>query len=298
MKRAGAVALGVVGFACAGIIAVSALAADRLVHPSRKSIERTPAAVGLAFEDVSFVAADGVALEGWWLPAGEPRATALLLHGYGQNRAELLDHAPYLHEAGFDALMFDWRAHGRSGGAFCSLGFHERLDLVAALTYAEARTGRPIVGLGYSMGAAVGILGGADDRRLVALVADSSFATVEGSLDTAFPILSQPKLPAFPFASIALRIAELQTGLRSTDIRPVDVVGRWTPRPILFVSGSRDNLVPPSESDALAAAAPFGDVLRLAEAGHPSSDIEAYVIDPDGYRAAVLSFFDAALAAP
>ena len=299
MKRAG-VALGVVvATVCLLVIAISALAADRLVHPGRKPIERTPADVGLEFETVSFVAADGVRLEGWWIPAEQPSATVLLLHGYQQNRAELLDHAPYLHEAGFDALLFDWRAHGRSGGTFCSLGFHERLDLAAALTFTETRTGRPSVGLGYSMGAAIGILGGAEDPRLTALVADSSFATVEGSLDTAFPILSQPKLPAFPFAPIALRIAELQAGLRSSDVRPVDVVGRWAPRPILFISGARDNLVPPSESDRLVAAAgATGQLFRLAQAGHPSSGTETYVIDPDGYRAAVLSFFDAALAAP
>jgi uncharacterized protein len=292
------VLLGLLAALAVVVIAIGGVAAARLVHPERQVVDRSPGELGLAFEDISFAAADGIRLSGWWVPAGDARATVVLLHGFLKSRIEVLDHARYLHEARFDVLLFDWRAHGRSEGSFCSLGFHERQDLTAAIDYAVVRTGRRVMALGYSMGAATGILGGADEPRLLALVADSSFATVEGSLNTAFEVVSEPKLPAFPFASIALGIASLRTGLDPADIRPVEAIARWAPRQVLLISGGRDRVVPSAESDRLVdAAGPVARLVRFPEAGHPSSGEEAFVSEPDAYRAEVLAFFEQALEA-
>jgi hypothetical protein len=40
-----------------------------LVNPLRSPILHTPAEENLAFEDVGFPSADGVPLEGWFIPA-------------------------------------------------------------------------------------------------------------------------------------------------------------------------------------------------------------------------------------
>ena len=44
-----------------------------LAHPQRTPIQRTPDSVGLAFEEVTFPASDGVELKGWFLPADSNR---------------------------------------------------------------------------------------------------------------------------------------------------------------------------------------------------------------------------------
>ena len=224
--------------------------------PCAGAIDQTPAEFGLAYEDVRFRADDGVALDGWWIPAEPDEGTILLLHGYAKTRLEVLPHAEYLHEAGYNVLLFDWRAHGRSEGAFTSLGYHERRDLRGAVDEALRRSDAPLGALGYSMGAATAILGGADDLRIAAVVVDSPFATIEASLDTAFPILSNPKLPAFPFAPVALEIAGGADGtphLRHTAHRCNRAVGHQGRSSSLSARGISS--VPPSESDRLVAAA-------------------------------------------
>jgi uncharacterized protein len=46
----------------------------------------TPDRLGLAYRDVAIVAADGVRLHGWFLPARAPRQGSILfLHGNAQN---------------------------------------------------------------------------------------------------------------------------------------------------------------------------------------------------------------------
>lgn len=282
-------------------VATGALVADQVLHPTRERMVTTPADLRppLPYEQVRLTASDGVRLAGWWIPAERPRATLLLLHGSPHSRLELLPHAPYLHADGYDLLLFDWRAHGESEGEFTSLGFYETRDLAGALDYASGRGHGDVGALAYSMGAATAIREAAGDPRLRALVADSSLATVEGAIETALPIMTRDRfpifrqgLPAFPFGPLAVHIAEFRTGLRVTDLRVLDQVQAFAPRPLLLIYGTADEFVPPAETLRLfTAAREPKELLGVAGAGHPSSGKEAFVVDPDTYKQRVLAFF-------
>src|SRR5688572_28681552 len=50
-----------------------------------KEITFLPSHVRLAYEDVSFLAADGTELSGWYLPGKPGAATLLFCHGNGGN---------------------------------------------------------------------------------------------------------------------------------------------------------------------------------------------------------------------
>src|SRR5205823_689619 len=94
---------------------VSYEAADRLVHPPRDLETRTPASVGLSFERTTLLTEDRLRLAAWWMPAVAPDApTVVFLHGYGASKAQSLAVAPFLHQAGYQVLAFDFRAHGES----------------------------------------------------------------------------------------------------------------------------------------------------------------------------------------
>src|SRR4051794_2906098 len=67
--------------------------------PRRRRRMRHPEA--LPCEDVSFESLDGLQLDGWYIPAPNARAVALLCHGYLGNREGLVDHARFLHAAGY-----------------------------------------------------------------------------------------------------------------------------------------------------------------------------------------------------
>ena len=116
---------------------------------------KTPADYGLVYEDVSLKTADGLTLQGWYLP-GENGAAIILMHGLGGNRISLLGVAESLVEAGYSALIFDLRAHGESEGEFVPYGGPEAEDVKTAVSYLQTRPEvdpERIGSLGWSLGA-------------------------------------------------------------------------------------------------------------------------------------------------
>lgn len=87
-----------------------------LYHPAAP-INRTPAALGLAFENVEFGSDDaGIPqLKGWWI-AGPPggQYTALFFHGANGNLGDAVDALGDLHSVGLSVLGFDYRGYGQS----------------------------------------------------------------------------------------------------------------------------------------------------------------------------------------
>jgi alpha-beta hydrolase superfamily lysophospholipase len=298
MRRIVALILALLAAAAGAVFGLAWIAADSILRPARHAITRSPSDFGLVFEEVSFAAPDGTELRGWWIPAERPRAAVVLLHGFGSDRTELLDHAPYLHEAGFDLLLFDLRACGESGGELSTLGWREQDDLRAAVDLVEARTdGRPTFAMGHSLGSATAILEGAADLRLRAFVVEAPFTSIDDIVDRSFPHFSHPSLPSFPFAPVAVVIAEARLGRDSSTIRPLDAIGRLAPRPLLIVTGAHDEVVPPPDAQRLYAAAGVGAEWWLIQgAGHSGSVDEPFVAAPAEYRRRVLRLFEAALA--
>src|SRR5262245_36460922 len=99
-----------------------------------RSVERTPEAVGLAFQDVAPLTADGPHLHGWWIAAkgpGPSLGSILYCHGNAYNVGTRVEKARLLVEAGFDVLVFDYRGYGRSEGSPSEEG-----------TYLDARAAR------------------------------------------------------------------------------------------------------------------------------------------------------------
>ncbi len=299
MRRIVALLLALLVAAAGAVFSLAWIAADSILRPTRHAITRSPAEFGLAFENLAFRSSGGAELRGWWIPAERPRAAVVLLHGFGSDRTELLDHASYLHEAGFDMLLFDLRACGESGGELSTLGWLEQDDLRAAVDLVEARSdGRPTFAMGHSLGSATAILEAATDPRLRALVLEAPFTSIDDIVDRSFPHFSRPSLPAFPFAPLAVVIAEARIGRDSSSIRPIDAIGRLAPRPLLIVTGSHDEVIPPPDAQRLYAAAGLGAEWWLIQgAGHSGSVDQPFVVAPDEYRLRVLRLFEAALAA-
>jgi alpha-beta hydrolase superfamily lysophospholipase len=107
---------------------------------------------------LDFKSLDGVNLNGKWLPSKTPsKETIVLGHGYSADWRKTLELAAKLRESGFNCLMFDFRAHGKSGGDRTSIGFFEGLDVVSACQTARKefpdQTDR-LFYYGHSMGAA------------------------------------------------------------------------------------------------------------------------------------------------
>ncbi|MBI4521740.1 MAG: hypothetical protein HY701_12940, partial [Gemmatimonadetes bacterium] len=89
----------------------------------------------LQVEPVAFNSrADGIRLAGWAIPSPGDHAV-VLIHGIDSDAwaGAALDLARTYHDAGFEVLLFDLRAHGRSEGERVTLGRLERGDVAAAV---------------------------------------------------------------------------------------------------------------------------------------------------------------------
>ncbi len=251
--------------------ALSIYIATQLVYVPQKPLYATPASLGLQFKYVTFPSrVDHVQLKGWYIPGVLPNGhltsqrTIIMVHGKGANRADksagLLNLSSDLARHGFAILAFDMRGTGESLPAPLSLGYFEQRDVLGAVDFLRSgpipypALGRThiIGGWGVSMGAATLLMATAQEQAIRAVVSDSAYADI-------IPILERevPKGGHLPplFTPGTLFAANILYGIDYYAVRPEDVVANIAPRPILFIHGTSDTYVPPSNMDTLAAAA-------------------------------------------
>ena len=197
----------------------------------------TPADRGLAHEDVTFTASDGVTLSGWYVPSTN-RSAVVLLHGASSTRSSVLDQAVVLARHGYGVLLYDARGMGRSGGRAMDFGWYGDRDLAAAVDYVQTRADvdpQRIAAVGESMGGEEAIGAMPADERIRAVVAEgatnrvsadfewlSGQYGVRGWMQEGVMWLTQQLTDAFTAASppIALR----------------DAVAAAAPRPVLLIA--------------------------------------------------------------
>ena len=128
------------------------------IYFPEKDVQADPSELGLDYEDVTFVASDGVELHGWFVP-GRSSLTLLWFHGNAGNISHRLNNLRLLHnELEVNVFIFDYRGYGRSQGEPSEQGTY--LDAEAALDYLGSRKDvslEHLVYFGRSLGAAVAV---------------------------------------------------------------------------------------------------------------------------------------------
>ena len=164
-----------------------------MLNARRAPLDRTPADVGLEFEDAAFPAADGIGLKGWFIPSGaEGRGPAVVfVHGWMWNRlgnvahqvkgledadVDFLPAAKALHDAGYHVLLFDVRWHGESERSSKPLSYGpvEARDYIGAVRYLRSRPdvdGERIGAIGTSMGGNIVLYGTPEAQPIKAILA-------------------------------------------------------------------------------------------------------------------------------
>lgn len=280
------------GLLVASGVAVGNYVVDQLTQPQPEDpladFTFTPWELGIPSEDVRFPARGGAhAVTGWWLPQPTPSPVIIACSGYRGKKADLLGISSRLWHAGNTVLLMDFYGHGADRGVPVTLAFREVLDFLGAVDYvAQRETSQPLGAIGYSMGAAVVIMGAARDQRVAAVVADSPFATQRDVVAAQFR--RRMPLPPDLFLGIADMILARRAGHRFSAVEPLQEVGDIAPRPVLIIHSTGDDVIPYQESERLYAAAGEPKELWIVpDVPHCG----AYFLDRQVYCQRVTDFF-------
>lgn len=215
-----------------------------------RALTATPAYIGLPFQDVRLVAADGVALHGWYLPNGAQARVVLFCHGNAGNISHRLEWLRILHALGYGILIFDYRGYGRSEGAPGERGTY--LDARAAWEHLTRSLGVPgsrIVLFGESLGGAIASHL-AREVRPAGLILASSFSSVPDLASELYPFMPVRLLSRFDYAT-AEHVAQVDAPLlvihsRDDEIVPFSHAGKILararePKQLLEIFGDHNN---------------------------------------------------------
>jgi pimeloyl-ACP methyl ester carboxylesterase len=129
-------------------------------------------------ESLTFTVSGEGPRDGWFFPGLKTAPTIVLCPAYESSRGELLTLASALQDQQYNVLVFDFSAHGSSGGR-STLGLQEVGELRAAMN-AVANRGDVDVnrfGLwGVNMGAYVALAEATSDSRVRAVAAESPYS--------------------------------------------------------------------------------------------------------------------------
>jgi fermentation-respiration switch protein FrsA (DUF1100 family) len=270
-----------------------------LLQPERRTKEwyrgktdlLEPRDAGLPQENVEISGQDGVILKGWLVAqkaARKSRGTIFYLHGVGDCKTDGVAHARLFFKHGYNVLLYDSRAHGESGGVFCTYGYHEKHDISAAISFLQRKKALKVgqIGIfGTSMGAAVAIQAAAIDKRIKAVVAEACFTDLRTiSVDYQRRIV---KLPWHFLRNVAMARSQRIANFKARDVSPVIDVHTLT-IPLLFVHGTADRLINYEYSKTLYHHANEPKEILLVPGGNHT---DVWEIAGDKYENKILSFF-------
>jgi len=163
------------------------------------TLDQTPAAWGLTYEDVFLDTDDGVRLHGWYIPRHGSKRTLLFFHGNAGNISHRGDSVEIFHRLGLNVFIFDYRGYGKSQGKPDEKGLYQ--DASAAWRYLNNErefAHDDIILFGRSLGGAVAAKLAAEVQP-GGLILESTFSSARDVATAVYPILSRMIFLRFDF---------------------------------------------------------------------------------------------------
>jgi uncharacterized protein len=199
------------------------------------------------YQFVETKTSDGLTLRAAYRPASDNKATLLFFHGNGDSIEGAGAATRMLTDAGYGALLVEYRGYGGNPGAPSEEGFYR--DGEAAIAWLEAKGIMPvdtaIVGNSIGSGAATEM---ALRHNPKALVLVSGFASLPFVVSDLYPFLPARWLVRDRYDNSA-KIGRVKS-------------------PTLILHGDADTLVRPANADVLAKAAPNAKRILIGGKGH------------------------------
>ena len=200
-----------------------------------------------ALRDTFIVAEDGSKLHALYVrSATQSPNTALIIHGYTDNsiRMLMIGHL-YNKEMGYNILLPDLRAHGKSDGDYIQMGWKDRLDILKWIDVTKGIYGDTtrMVIHGISMGAATAMMTSGENLpvNIKCFVDDCGYTSVWDEFK--YKLKDEYGLPAFPILYTASLYAQMKVGWNFKEASAVEQVKKCQ-LPMLFIHGDKDAYVP------------------------------------------------------
>lgn len=239
-------------------------------------------------QTVRITSSDGLWLAGRYYEKENSHHWVILVHGYHGTGGNMTGYAQRYYDAGYQVLAPDLRACGESQGRWLGMGWLDRLDILAWIDYILAQDPKAKIVLhGLSMGAATVMMASGEELpdAVCAFVEDCGYTSVWDIF--ASEMWRRIYLPPFPLLYIADGIVQLKAGYSLREASALAQVARCE-KPMLFIHGNQDELVPFAMMQTLYDAKPGENkqMLVAAGAGHG----QAALVLGEEYWAQVFAF--------
>jgi len=227
----------------------------KLLFPAPKTFEkRTPADIGIRFDDLRLPVNGADYLHAWWIPAAAPSdKVVLVFHGNGYVLEDMVEQeAGSLHEIGTNLLLVDYRGYGSSSPASPNEATVDE-DAVASMDYLQRDRKIPVGNifvLGRSIGSGPATYLAARNLGLAGLILESPFSSIDDAAAGFWYFRIYPGLILRTHFDNQSKVSSVKA-------------------PLLIVSGTADTLTPTWMADKIFARANQPKQLYLVPgAGH------------------------------
>ncbi|MDR3241898.1 MAG: alpha/beta hydrolase [Lactobacillaceae bacterium] len=194
-------------------------------------------------------AKDGTKLVGSYVPAAQKTdKTALVIHGFGVDHVAMEPYGAMFHQNGYNVLLIDNRAAGKSGGHYIGYGYLEAQDakLWTQKIVQENGQDSQIVVMGASLGGATTMMlsGMNPPKQVKAYVEDAGYTTIKAELlYQASQMYGLPKWIAEPIIGIVSIYSRIFAGYSFNQGDVTKYLAK-NDRPMFFIHGAQDDFVP------------------------------------------------------
>ncbi len=225
-----------------------------------------------------------------FIPYPDNHRWAICVHGYRSNgKRDMAYTALRFAEEGYNVLVPDLRAHGKSSGNKIGMGWLDRLDLLSWISDVLAiDMEAEIILVGGSMGAATVMMASGEKlpTNVRGLIVDCGYTSVYDEFK--YVLHESFHLPAFPILTIANQLALNNYGFQLKTASSVRQLHKNT-LPTFFIHGTGDRFVPMTMfEENLAATQGIQKGLIVAKAPHLSSS----VYEPENYYSSIFEFLE------
>lgn len=199
-------------------------------------------------EDLSIKSVDNLEMKAWYLPAEkETKRFVICVHGHKCNGPDEFSHMmPFYHyDMGYNYLLPDLTAHGRSEGKYIGFGSFDSKNILLWVDYLIDRFGSDIEIIlhGISMGAATVLLCNEMDppEQVRLIIEDCGYSSAFDEMN--YSLKDMIGFEFKPLVKMASVVCKLKAGYFFEDADPLGNMDK-AKNPILFIHGETDTYVP------------------------------------------------------